>query len=345
MFRLKDLWRLLSVTIGMIAILSTSLVFAADKLDPAGSQQGPEIFLQLGHSAWVQTVCMSADGKYLLSGGWGGAVKLWDVQTGREIRTLSGHKSAPSLAFTPDGLHAVSCELGADGAIIRLWNLQNGQASYTVTRKGLDLVMPPITFLSGGKYFMISDKLYPKVHLWETSTGREMGGLDLKNVRTEMIVSPDGRFALTQEPGEMKLMGYVSKPAILWNLLTGRVISEFKKNISKFNSAFMPDGSRVLSYNDNSLELWDAATGRVLWSVKGGHTGSIDSISIAGNGTIALTASKDDGTVRIWDVAARQTVKVIATPGGFKPNKLSQDGRILLFGDGDGGHITLSQTV
>ena len=254
---------------------------------------------------------MSGDGKYLLSGGWGGAVKLWDVQTGREIRTLSGHKSAPSVAFVPDGLRAVSFEWGTDGGIIRLWDLKSGHEIYTVTKKGLGpLVMPPITFGSGGKYFMISDQLLPKVYIWETSTGREMGGLDQKNVRTEMIVSPDGRFALTQEPGEMRLAGYVSKPTLLWNLLTGRVISEFKKNISKFNSAFTPDGSRVLSYNDNNLELWDVATRGVLWSVKGGHTGSVDSISIAASGKVALTASSD-GTVRVWEVATGRAVKLL----------------------------------
>ncbi|MDP2852955.1 MAG: caspase family protein [Smithellaceae bacterium] len=344
MLRFKYLWRSLFASLGMIVILSVSLVFAAEKLVPAASQQGPEIFLQLGHSAWVQTLDMSKDGKYLLSGAWGGAVKLWDVQTGREIRTLSGHKSAPSLAFAPDGLHAVSFEEGADGGIIRLWDLPSGHEIYTFTKKGLSLLMPPITFVSRGKYFMIADTLRLKVHLWETSTGREMGGLDLKDVRTEMIASPDGRFVLTQEPGEMRLMGYVSKPTMLWNLLTGRVINEFKKDISKFNSAFTPDGSHVLSYNDNSLELWDVATKRVLWFVKGGHTGSVDFISIADNGAVALTAG-NDGTVRVWDIATGRVVKVIASPRGFKPNKLSPDGRKLLFGDGDGGHITLSKTV
>ncbi|HLZ18560.1 MAG TPA: caspase family protein [Smithellaceae bacterium] len=335
MFRFKRLWCSLSVLSGMIAILSVNLVFAEEK---------PEIFLQLGHSAWVQTAGMSRDGKYLLSGGWGGAVKLWDAQTGREIRTLSGHKSAPSVAFTPDGLRAVTFEWGTDGGIIRLWDLQSGQASYTVTKKGLDLVMPPITFGPGGKYFMIADPLRPKVQLWETATGREMGGLDLKDVRAEMIVSPDGRFVLTQEPGEMKVSGYVSKPAVLWNLLTGRVVSEFKKNISRFNSAFTPEGSRVLSYHDSSLDLWDAATGRVLWSVKGGHTGSVDFIAIAQNGTLALTASQSDKTVRVWDVASGRLLQVIAVPGGFEPSGISPDGQFILFCHGS-KIISISDTV
>lgn len=344
MFRFKRLWRSLFISSALIAVVSASLVFAEEKLAPAGSKPGPEIFLQLGHSAWVQTVGMSTDGKYLLSGGWGGAVKLWDVQTGREIRTLAGHKSAPSVAFAPDGLHAVTFESGLDGGIIRLWDLQSGQTIYTVTKKGLDLLMPPITFVSEGKYFMISDQIRPKVQLWETATGREMGGLDLQNVRTEMIVSPDGRFALTQEPGEMKVSGYVSKPTLLWNLPTGNVVREFKKNISRFNSAFTPDGSCVLSYHDNSLELWDVATGGALWSVKGGHTGYVDFIAIAGNGTLALTASKNDATVRVWDVASGRLMQVIASPGGFEPGQISPDGRFILFCRGS-KIISISDTV
>jgi COMPASS component SWD3 len=33
-----------------------------------------------------------------------GTIKLWDVKTGREIRTLKGHSSfINSVAFSPDG--------------------------------------------------------------------------------------------------------------------------------------------------------------------------------------------------------------------------------------------------
>ena len=189
MFRFKSLFYSLSVCFGIIFIasISSASAFAADK---------PEIFLQLGHSGWVQTVDMSRDGKYLLSGGWGGAVKLWDVQTGREIRTLLGHKFAPSVAFSPDGRHAVSF----DSEIIKLWDLQSGHEIYTVTKKVLLSGMFPFSFLSNGKYFMISDTFFTKsIHIWETATGREIGGLNLEDRLAEVIVSPDGRFALTQQ--------------------------------------------------------------------------------------------------------------------------------------------------
>lgn len=54
MFRFKSLFRFLAVWFGIIAILSISPVSASEKLAPAGSKQGPEVF------------CMS---RYKLSGG------------------------------------------------------------------------------------------------------------------------------------------------------------------------------------------------------------------------------------------------------------------------------------
>ena len=45
MLRFKSLFRFLSVWFGVIAILSISPVSAAEKLAPAGSKQGPEIFV------------------------------------------------------------------------------------------------------------------------------------------------------------------------------------------------------------------------------------------------------------------------------------------------------------
>lgn len=340
MFRFKSLFYDLSVFMGIILLTAMSSVpgFATEKLAPADSKQGPEIFVQLGHGMWVQRVAISSDGKYLLSGGWGGAVKLWDVQSGREIRTLPGHQSAPSLAFSPDGRRAVSFENGLEG-IIKLWDLQSGREIYTVTKKGYFNYSDSISFLSNGKYFMISGLRSP-VYIWETATGLEIGGVnlpdDFQNKGGQMIVSPDGRFALTQRQGEPGLRGFVQEPAKLWNLLTGRVIRELGRTMP-YHSVFTPDGSRVLSprYEDKSLELWDAATGSVIWSRKG-HTGSVDSIMISESGTIAVSASKDEGTMRVWDVATGRQLQVIATPGGYKPNKLSPDGRKIIFASEEG---------
>jgi WD40 repeat protein len=45
----------------------------------------------IGHSSWVTSVAFSPDGKYLASGSSDKTVKLWNVETQKEITTLKGH--------------------------------------------------------------------------------------------------------------------------------------------------------------------------------------------------------------------------------------------------------------
>jgi WD domain, G-beta repeat len=67
----------------------------------------------------VGGLSFSPDGTTLASGCWDRTVKLWDTVTGRELRTLYGHKNwVNSVAFSPDGNTLASGD--ADGRIL-LW--------------------------------------------------------------------------------------------------------------------------------------------------------------------------------------------------------------------------------
>lgn len=62
--------------------------------------------------AGVTSVCISPDGTLVAAGSLDTVVRIWDVQTGKAIERLKGHRdSVYSVAFTPDGRGLVSASL------------------------------------------------------------------------------------------------------------------------------------------------------------------------------------------------------------------------------------------
>ena len=66
------------------------------------------------------SVSFSPNGKRIVSGGADGTVRLWDVETGSILKTLTGHTgSIESVSFSPDGKMLASGSV--DGTIL-LWD-------------------------------------------------------------------------------------------------------------------------------------------------------------------------------------------------------------------------------
>jgi WD40 repeat protein len=62
-----------------------------------------------GHDNTVLSVAFSPDGKYLASGSYDGKIKLWSIESQKEITTLQGHDNIVlSVAFSPDGKYLAS---------------------------------------------------------------------------------------------------------------------------------------------------------------------------------------------------------------------------------------------
>lgn len=69
------------------------------------------------------TVAYSPDGMILVSGSQDCLVKLWNLETFQEIKTLQGHMHLVcSAVFSPDGATLASA---SSDSTIKLWSMDN----------------------------------------------------------------------------------------------------------------------------------------------------------------------------------------------------------------------------
>lgn len=84
-----------------------------------------KVFKGRGLSSHVECVSFSHDGQYALSGTFDHFVIMWDIKSGKEVRTFKGHSgNIASVAFSPDDLRVIST---SRDNTTRLWDVATGK--------------------------------------------------------------------------------------------------------------------------------------------------------------------------------------------------------------------------
>ncbi len=93
--------------------------------------QSLETIVQKGHELAVFAIATSPDSNYVATASKDKSAKLWDLSTGREVRSFLGHEaSVTSLEFTRDGKTLIS---GSSDKTVRLWDVLTGKELYSIT--------------------------------------------------------------------------------------------------------------------------------------------------------------------------------------------------------------------
>jgi WD40 repeat protein len=258
---------------------------------------GAEIRRFLGHKGTVTSVAFTSDGRTAVSASCDHTIGAWDVESGRRVRTLAGHEGdINQIAVTPDGRTVVSAsgdywkgELHDPS--VRVWELSSGKLIKTIPNG--KTAVDHMTLSADGKVLAYGgSSSYDKtVHILETERWTEVRRWNLAKHLSAMALSPDGAVLLAGcGDGGVHGKGDLLQ---LWDVRTGqRVENRFPEMSPPLAVSFSRDGKQAAS----------------------GH-GYFDlprppKRDLFGEMPVVLY----DGLARLWDVADRKEVRLLAGP-------------------------------
>jgi WD40 repeat protein len=309
---------------------------ASIQTDHSGFERAGGIaVIQTGHSSAVTAVAFSASGRLLLSGSEDGTLKLWEVTTGREIRTLAGHSSTvTAVCFSPNGRLALS---GSDSGGVMLWEVSTGQINRRF--KGHSSRIKSVAFSPDGRSALfLSEEGMTIVLRWITSARSEVRTIKTTFGRSlswgyrysgPVALSADGRLALSAVAYSHHLK--------LWKISDGSWIRTFKDKKSlvvrtPFAATISNDDRYVLMRSGpygEGLVIMETATGRSLDSLvvslmsKSGNIGSIRAAAISADSRFVLLGNE----IGEWDGDKHSLLSLFEISTGRKVQTFDQISR------------------
>ncbi|MEG3929856.1 serine/threonine-protein kinase [Microcoleus sp. T2B6] len=233
----------------------------------------------------VNTLAVSPNSSILASGGGDNNVILWDLKTGRRMRTIPAHKAAvKAIAFSRDGQTLAS---GSDDKTIRLWNVRTGSRLRTLS--GHAGGVNAIAVSRDGKT-LASGSEDKTVRLWNLGTGevrRIITGH--RGPVTAVAFSPNGKIVASAS---------TDNTIRLSNVQDGKGTRTLKGHSSSVRTIAFSADNRTLISGGGDIIVWDLKTGKERSSISG-HSQFVSSVAISRDSKTFVSGSPDR-TIKIW---------------------------------------------
>jgi WD40 repeat protein len=313
--------------------------------------------LRATHDAGDRAVAFSPDGRTLAAAGFHLEtafttpllpIPIYDVQTGRRVRTLEGHTEweTYAVAFSPDGKLFASA--GADKQVL-VWELATGQLRHRFAGLATPVTAlafsPDSALLAGGG----GDKT---IRLWDAATGRLRRSLEgHRDWVCTLAFAPDGKTIASGCCDWAYHRGhnpaYIPGPDPgcegqwkLWDVATGDLKRTVNQPGRLRSLAFEPGGKSLVCGIGKEVRLYDLGTegrGRVVTS----HDFDVTSVAFTKDGSAVISGSHDQTVKRTSLDTGRTAWQAPGYHEQVNAVALSQGGALLATGSSDGRYTQL----
>ena len=271
-----------------------------------------------GHTGLITSICVSPDGKYILTASTEGTVKIWDSRTLRLINTLRVNSfGVISAAYSPadsDGVWRNKRIITAsEDGCVREWDAESLEPLGVLIGHN-KTILKSAAYSPDGKRIMVLD--FHAIQFFNAETYEPLGGIDI--YVQSAAFSPDGK----------RIVATRFNTAEIWDSESLEPLGELTEHTGHIQEAiFSPDGKRIVTASwDNTAKVWDAYSFKLRGTLKS-HTGWVNSAAFSPDGKRIVTVS-NDGTIRVWGADSGSLLKTIECHA-FKAVYSSDGNRII----------------
>ncbi|MCF6360828.1 MAG: caspase family protein [Cyclobacteriaceae bacterium] len=252
--------------------------------------QNLETVVQRGHSRAVKSVDFSHDGAFIVSGSEDKTIKIWELSSGREIRTYNGHQSEVNdVLFTPDDKMLISAS--KDGRIY-FWDALTGNIIKNYHQPKENILR---LALSPNGYYLAVGSTGENINVYDTRLDSIIYSVKgSRMARDNVFINSIGTKLIT---------GLDNRKVIIYELSTGELLKEYEivegfcggcitQGITTPHDEVIIGGRYVgLKMYENDTEL------KSFWNEPEENFSALN-ISQSGD----LLVSVDEDSVFVWDV-------------------------------------------
>lgn len=278
------------------------------------------------HQSTVNSVGFSASGTRLASVGADNTTVIWNLANGEPLY-VRGDNDGRRVFWGPNDETLITV---SPGGLVRVWSISTGlprELVQTTSFAGVDAEMVTVA-QSKDRTLLAFGASDGTIKLWHVPEGTLAASFQAHRQLVQYVdFSPDGKYLASLSANRGVRVWSVPDGGLIYD--PGQEELETNTHIPE-RAAFSPDSKLLALANDTDIQMWDMASGKLLYDVEAAKDAAASKVVFSPNGKL-LVGCGTQPLVGVWDVATGQSLGLLPLPGQVCANvAFSPDSTLLL---------------